>query len=57
MQTFRLAALCNDPSLFLAAGEAAEEILRRDPRLCDPALADLKERISAALSLGADTLN
>ncbi|MBQ9428022.1 MAG: ATP-dependent DNA helicase RecG [Clostridia bacterium] len=57
IQTFRLAALCNDPSLFLAAGEAAEEILRRDPRLCDPALADLRERISAALSLGADTLN
>ncbi|MBQ7661518.1 MAG: ATP-dependent DNA helicase RecG [Clostridia bacterium] len=54
---FRMAALCNDPSLFTAAAEAAEKILAADPQLKDPAFAPLKDGVSAVLSLGADTLN
>lgn len=56
-ESFRMAALCSDPSLPEAAGEAAAELLTMDPALSSPALAGLAERLTHVMDASETTMN
>ncbi len=55
--SFRMAALCSDPTLPTAAGEAAEALLQSDPTLSAPSLAALRARLAGVMRTGATTMN
>ena len=54
---FRMAALCNEPQLFADATSAAEMLLVADPTLGDGRLAPLREKLTAVLRFGGNTMN
>lgn len=54
---FRMAALCADPALPEAAGEAAKALLARDPTLQSPELAPLRARLARVMETSASTMN
>ena len=54
---FRMAALCSDPTLPEAAGEAAEELLTEDPTLSAPAFATLRARLARVMDTSETTMN
>ncbi|MBR5538415.1 MAG: ATP-dependent DNA helicase RecG [Clostridia bacterium] len=56
-ENFRMAAICNDPTVAEAAVEAATDLIENDPALTSPALAPLRERIQKAMETSATTMN
>lgn len=54
---YRMAALCQDPAIPEAAGEAAAAVLERDPTLSSPEFAPLRARLSRAMSASETTMN
>ena len=54
---FRMAALCSDPTLPEAAGEAAAELLASDPALSAPMLAPLRARLARVMDASETTMN
>ncbi len=54
---YRMAALCGDPTVSAAAGEAAEAILESDFELAAPELAALRERLSNVVNTSEATMN
>lgn len=56
-ENYRMAALCSDPTVAEAAGEAAAELLLGDPLLESAAYAPLKARIAKAMELSDTTMN
>ncbi len=56
-ESYRMAALCSDPTVAEAAGEAATELLESDPELNGEQVAPLKARIAKAMELSDTTMN
>ena len=54
---FRMAALCNDVRLIQDATHAADMLLAADPTLSAERLTPLREKLTAVLSFGGDTMN
>ena len=54
---YRMAALCQDPGIAEAAGEAAVAILENDPSLASPSFAPLRKKLAKAMNASETTMN